>query len=158
SVFLILFFWMWKKHQKVRLDTKRLKTLVQINEDDISYLEGKLDPFDGGSEYIDPNHLYAVDLDIFGKNSLFAHLNRTSTLSGKKRLADELANPTTDNIPQKQQAIKELSLKIDWRQNFAVDGKLMEENPNLHTSINYWLKKDSRKNWVVSAHLLYPLG
>ena len=158
SVFLILFFWMLKKHQKVRLETKRLKTLVQINEDEISYLEGKLDPFDEGSDYIDPNHLYAVDLDIFGENSLFAHINRTSTLVGRKRLAEELANPTMEDINKKQEAIKELSQKFDWRQNFAVHGKLMDENPNLHTSINYWLKKDSRKNWVVSARLLYPLG
>lgn len=158
SFFLILFFWMLKMHQKIRLKSSQLKTLVKINEDEISYLEGDLSAFDGGAEFVDPSHLYSVDLDIFGENSLFAHINRTSTLSGKKKLAVELSNPRTENILQKQEATKELSEKIDWRQNFAVHGKLMDENPNLRRSINYWLQNDIRKNWAMSVWLLYPLG
>lgn len=158
GLFMVLFFLMLKKHQKIRETSKELRALIAINKHELTYLDGDLSPFDGGEEFAEASHLYAVDLDIFGDHSLFAHLNRTATLAGKKKLAQELTEPSSVDIIEKQSIIQELSSKLDWRQDFLVNGKLMEENPNLESSIAYWLKKKRRESWILSKWLLYPLG
>lgn len=41
---------------------------------------------DIGEEFIDRNHKFSSDLDIFGKNSLFQWINLTKTTFGRKNL------------------------------------------------------------------------
>ena len=41
---------------------------------------------DTGKEYIDPTHDFSNDLDIFGKKSLFAYLNRSASIIGQQKL------------------------------------------------------------------------
>lgn len=80
--------------------------------------------FPAGDQYIDPQHPYTYDLDIFGQSSLFAAINRTTTKGGSDRLANLLMNPelSPDVIMDRQTAIKELSEKPEWLLNFRVFG------------------------------------
>jgi hypothetical protein len=58
-------------------------------------------------------------LDIFGTFP-FQNLNRTATFIGKKKLAEQLLTLSPNQeIIDNQTAVKELSGKLDWRQNFA---------------------------------------
>lgn len=43
--------------------------------------------FDDGKEFVNPSHLYTLDLDVFGEHSLFQYINRTATPIGKQHLA-----------------------------------------------------------------------
>ena len=68
--------------------------------------------FDSGNEYIPSDHLYANDLDIFGKASLFQYINRSTSEMGSNQFADYLKFPASTNlILQRQIAVKELSKK-----------------------------------------------
>lgn len=120
AVFLRLIIW----HQKYKEQAQLFQYLTLINDNEIAYLNGSLKPFKTGDKYIDPSHPYSHDLDIFGKGSIFQHINRTTTATGKAQLAAFLKNETPINIPLQQVAVKELALKLDWRQHFAAAGQL----------------------------------
>jgi ABC-type multidrug transport system fused ATPase/permease subunit len=98
--------------------------LIQINNDELKFLEGNYAEFPSGEEHIPPDHLYANDLDIFGKASLFQFINRTTSEMGSRQLARYLQAPADlETIKQRQNAIKELSKKIEWIQDLQAKGK-----------------------------------
>jgi hypothetical protein len=49
----------------------------------------------------------------------FQNLNRTATFIGKKNLEQLLTLSPNQEIIDNQTAVKELSGKLDWRQNFC---------------------------------------
>ena len=75
-------------HAQIRERVLRYQTLVKINQNEIAYLNDDLSPFEGGAAFIDPEHPFSYDLDLFGEQSIFQHFNRTTTLFGKANLAE----------------------------------------------------------------------
>lgn len=69
------------------------------------------------------NHLYANDLDIFGKGSLFELLCTARTRSGQETMARWLSEAATrGEILRRQEAIEELRSNLDLREELAVFG------------------------------------
>ncbi len=123
------------------VDTKRKLTqnLLKINITELEYLDDNKLPFENGSEYIDFKHEYAYDLDIFGNDSLFQHLNRTATFIGKKTLANQLlSQQTQEQILQNQEAIQELAKDLTWRQDFEAHAKLSSDSEKLYQKLITW--------------------
>ncbi|MCH2022889.1 MAG: hypothetical protein MK207_10470 [Saprospiraceae bacterium] len=118
-----------KVHQKHIEEKEIIDQLVQINEKELLAIETNQAQFDDGKEYVDPHHNYSADLDLFGKNSLFAFVNRTATSIGKKALADLFNKNLTGvkAIQEQQAAIKVLSPNINFRQNFMANGLITED-------------------------------
>jgi len=74
-----------------------------------------------GDRYIDEAHLYASDLDLFGRGSLFELLCQARTRLGEDTLAQWLRHPVEPGvIRRRQQAVAELSPKVDLRERLAV--------------------------------------
>lgn len=123
SILLIITFFLFfvKKNIKLKKAIRKNKILSDINKNEILALNNKWHIFHNGKEYINFEHEFSYDLDIFGEASLFQYLNRTSTITGKNNLAKKLTKLCFDKnkIEQKQKAIKELSEKMNWRQNFS---------------------------------------
>src|SRR5437016_5507000 len=62
-----------------------------------------------GEEFIDPEHVYATDLNILGKGSLFELLCTVRTSIGRKGLADYLLlAPVPGETLLRQEAVREL--------------------------------------------------
>jgi len=74
---------------------KHNQYLSEINEKEIQCIHGNFRSFNGGFGYIDKEHSYTSDLDIFGKSSLFQYINRTTSKPGSDKLADWLNRPTS---------------------------------------------------------------
>ena len=146
------------RHLKLRKQITDLKNYILLNSNEAAYLNGDLSPFDGAKELINGEHLFANDLDLFGHHSLFQHVNRTVTLSGKMKLADEFLSDANDEIEAKQDGVEELAKEVDWRQGFAVAGMDVEENPGLKSALDRWLKSHGSKSILTSRFLLYPLA
>lgn len=117
---------------------------LQINKDELKYLNQNYSPFDTGNEYINFTHPYSFDLDLFGKDSLYQSLCRSVTFHGKTMLAEALSNPelSEQGILSKQECIKELKEKIDFRQNFQATGLLLKETPADREKLKQWLSED----------------
>jgi ABC-type iron transport system FetAB ATPase subunit len=94
-----------------------------INQLELKSIEGDYSSFPDGSEYLDKNHPYTYDLDIFGRASLFQFLNRTISKPAADMLAEWLKAPgTRDQILLRQQAVTELKEMADWRQQLMALG------------------------------------
>jgi hypothetical protein len=77
-----------------------------------------------GERFNDPHHVYAADLDLFGKASLFHLLSTARTRMGEERLAQWLLSPSTvAEINTRQAAIKELRDELDLREDLSVLGE-----------------------------------
>ena len=126
-----------------------LERLIQINETELSVLERRFHHLPDGKEFLEAEHPYAQDLDLFGRGSFYQYLNRTALDQGSGILAGLLLSDRPKNIPQKQGAIKELAQLPEWRQRFwALAGGTRPEVS--HSLVSNWLKghKPFLPKWI----------
>lgn len=101
----------------------------------------------------DISHSYCSDLDIFGKNSLFRKINRSQTIFGDECLKNYLQNPllSTKKIYHRQDAIKELSSKIEWCVNFLASTKTTDSKNLNKKNISYLFSSFNNKKLDTEA-------
>jgi MutS domain V len=76
-----------------------------------------------GEEFVDPVHVYAKDLHIFGEGSLFELLCIARTAIGQRGLANYLLEaPAPEETLLRQEAVRELQKRTDLREQVAVLG------------------------------------
>lgn len=77
-----------------------------------------------GERFRDPQHLYAEDLDLFGRGSLFELLCTSRTAAGERFLASWLLDPgDLTQVAERQAAVEELRPRIDLREELATMGE-----------------------------------
>lgn len=77
-----------------------------------------------GERFADPHHVYAADLDLFGRGSLFELLSTARIRMGEETLAKWLLSPSAvEQIEERHGAIGELRGEIDLREDLAVLGE-----------------------------------
>ena len=156
----LFFFWIKKFIQKEKMKLL-YANLIEINEKELKALDEDYSVFDGGDEFVDPNHSFSFDLDIFGEGSVFQFLNRTTTQLGKKKLAFKLQNPiiSASTLEKKQQALLELAQYTRWRQLFAAKGKMHDEDDlKLLESFSSKINLPNQKIAKTSVYILPVLG
>ncbi len=106
------------------------EALAKLCQDELNGLEYDFSAFDGAPEKSSAEHSFSLDLDLFGKHSLFQSINRTVTFMGKEKLADWFTQPLTDKgeIVKRQEAVRELESFTQLRQHFYVTGILQPGN------------------------------
>ena len=141
---------------KADSEIRFLKELILINQVEEEAVKGEYQNQEDGEEFIGEPHEYAHDFDLFGAQSFFSTFNRTVTVQGKKQLAYWLTNPELNKavIIEKQNAIKELVSKLDWRQEFLATGNLNQINVNDQDRIKNW---HSLKSQIGSGNLFKSL-
>jgi len=127
------------RHLKLAYKRDKIKALIAMNQLEIEVLHGDISNLATGDEFVDPNHFYSYDIDLFGDNSLFQYINRTATNEGKNLLASLFAANTIDGIEKKQRVLAELSEKGDWRQNFTAIASLIKNDTKISV-LNNWLR------------------
>ena len=142
---IIAFIWLVQSHNRWFYWKDYLKKKIEINQQELRALQYDFSDFDNGKEYIDPSHLYTFDLDIFGEHSLFQYINRTSTPIGKQRLANWFNAHLEEKeaIEQRQEAIRELSSELEFRQQFRLLGLLYKGKPSDTSEIKEWVNSPS---------------
>jgi hypothetical protein len=158
---IVIFIVLLRLHSAIVFKKQRAATLVAVNEDEINHLLRKGSNFYNGKEFADPKHPYSHDLDIFGDNSLYQHLNRTETYRGSQILADRLLTllPQTE-ILKVQEAVKELAGKPEWRQEIQMLGRIKKDDGNTYNTLVRWSKTPAVATNVLSTALAVagPLG
>lgn len=116
--------------------------LKEINAQGMLRLENKLSEFESGQNYIRYEHPYIADFDIFGQHSLFQLINRTTTESGRELLAAWLSEAAAKEvILERQEAILELSPKLDWRQNLQALGMHHQNAKSDYQKLLAWIEQ-----------------
>lgn len=112
-------------HDRVFSARDRARRAVAFHERALARLEGR---FAGtgtpGDEHASPDHPYAMDLDLFGRGSLFELLCAARTRPGEERLAAWLLAPAPSaELGARQRAVAALAPGIDLREDLAVLGE-----------------------------------
>ncbi len=107
---------------RLKKEIMRLEFLMRINQQEIVAVGGDYAAFDPGNRFVNQDHPYTHDLDIFGAGSLFQYVNRTSTIFGSEKLADYFSNAFEyrDETLNRQQAVTELASNIEFRQQLQL--------------------------------------
>jgi len=150
AAFLLLVRW----YGRVQQEKQFYLALAQWNEREDAFLQTNSSGYDTGKEYEDPHHPYSYDLDLFSEGGLFSYLNRCSTSFGKEALANDLLNPDTTAVKEKQEAIKELSEKIDFRQQLYAHGSLHQTKKKELERLIHWIDTDTQ---LISTPWYYGL-
>jgi hypothetical protein len=91
---------------------------------------------------------------LFGRGSFFQFINRTTINEGTQKLADALKANNIEAIKLRQDAIKELSSKPQWRQYYSATSNLVKiETPA--KQIISWLQ--NHKSFLPKIMSLLPL-
>ncbi|MCG4572474.1 DNA mismatch repair protein [Clostridium cochlearium] len=157
-VFIGIFIYLAIKHQKVINNKEIVDKIVYLNDKSIKRLDGKWRDFqDTGEEYIKEDHNYSKDLDIFGRSSIFQYLNTTTTYMGRNQLKSSLENPNynINEIYERQEAIKELSKYIGWRQRIESEGLRTFSNNNVDELIKWGKKRNDIYSNAIVILLCY---
>jgi len=77
-----------------------------------------------GENFRDPKHVYADDLDLFGRGSLFEMLSTARTAAGESTLAHWLLAPgDAKEVIARQASVEELRGRADLREELALIGE-----------------------------------
>jgi hypothetical protein len=122
---------------------RNTKTLIRINEEEIDLLNHRFFNREEGNVFLAAEHAYAADLDIFGKASIYQWLSRCYTQQGRQRLANNLLHPLpTGLVLARQEAVKELSQKLDWRQQWQAYSMQTTVTLSTEKKIQTWLEEE----------------
>lgn len=155
-----IFLYLIKMHQKYFNKRKLIEELVKINKNEIEALNYNLENFNKGEEYIDPEHNYTNDLDVFGQGSVYQYINRCSTRLGMNMLAHWFYNPLKckEKITERQHGIDDLKDKLEWRQNFQANGNLINEKEESLAKVNEWMaEKDLYRGKKIYSFFIYAI-
>ncbi|QNO15097.1 DNA mismatch repair protein [Alkalicella caledoniensis] len=125
----IIFFILIKYYNKIKYQVLSLESLIKINKSNIQRLKGHWTEFeDSGDDFIDKDHKFSFDLDVFGRGSLFQWMNVANTPRGRSKLNHLLTSENNKEIIlSRQEAVKELANDLDWRQELHSLGLLLKE-------------------------------
>ncbi len=112
-------------HERVIRQLKRLRRAADFYTRGLARLSYEwADKGTSGDRFRQDDHLYAADLDLFGRGSLFELLCLAGTDAGEKTLAAWLTAPATpDEVRARQRAVQELAPRLDLREDLSLLGR-----------------------------------
>jgi ABC-type multidrug transport system fused ATPase/permease subunit len=153
------FLYLIRHYDKLKAQSELKTALAQINRREIDLMKDLASLYEAGEEFIDTHHAYSYDIDLFGQGSLYQFLNRCSTGFGRNTLARALLQPDTNAIEKRQEAIRELSGMLHFRQHLQAAGSIHSTEEKKIGKLKYWLQQKPafpNKNFYYFL-LIFPL-
>jgi hypothetical protein len=120
----IVFIWLMRGHARVLRARELAIRGMGFYERGLARLEDRwAGTGETGERFRDDRHVYANDLDLFGRGSLFELLSLARTRTGEATLAGWLTAPASPaDIHGRQVAVDELASQVDLREQLALTG------------------------------------
>ena len=147
---LLLFVPLVSAHGRIMARRRRAERVAAFHEKGIARVEGRwAGQGTTGARFLDEDHPYAADLDLFGTGSLFERICSARTASGEAVLARWLLGPATPTeVAARHEAVLELRDKLDFREDLALLGD------DVRTDV----RADSLADWGASPRRSAPVG
>lgn len=153
-------------HGRIQTAAQHQQQLALLNEAEAAAQNNDHSAFATGKQFVNPQHPYSYDMDLFGPYSLFQMMNRGSTSIGQACLASWLQQPT-DNaiISARQLAAQDIAQQMEWQHHLRAYGAALEEEEDQISRLYTWLKepyvvvgKSFRKAALWIAPLLFVIS
>jgi hypothetical protein len=136
----------------------RVLKLLSVHESydkGIARLKRQWDSLDDGKDFIDPDHIYATDLDLFGRGSLFQLLCSARTHLGRETLARWMKSAAPkEEVLARREAICELRERRDLFESIAAAGTSAISDCSPGTFKNWLAEMSSRSRFPLWAPVL----
>ncbi|MBE0679801.1 MAG: hypothetical protein IH592_13645, partial [Bacteroidales bacterium] len=140
---LIFLAWLVIRYETTEKSRKKFLHLSEINRLEQKCIDGDFSGYKQGEEYIERDHPYSYDLDIFGKASLFQYICRTTSKPASDLLAEYLKQSASrEEILRRQKAVAEMQPMTGWRQEMMTLGYLNAGAGNDPAPLMQWLRSD----------------
>lgn len=126
GIFFISFLILVNLSINAKYQRDKWKKLIEINQEEINVLNGDWLHFEEGNEFKNAQHAYALDMDLFGKKSIYQLFNRTVSRKGSNLLAHQLMFGA-ENQALSNEAIETFSKEQDWCQEFLSEGLVFDK-------------------------------
>lgn len=146
ALFFVILFLLLLRFFSQHSDNKELAArLTLINQNEARALSGDISKFRSGNQFIDNQHDFSFDTDLFGEDSLFQYLNRTATGFGEEALARWLSDPyiLTYDLQKRQEIISELAGRKKLRHEFLAAGMKVPIDNDHATDLVRWLNEEA---------------
>ncbi len=112
-------------HERTARKAALARRAIAFYERGLSRLDGKWAGLgQTGNRFLEADHPYAADLDVFGRGSLFQLVCSARTAAGEETLAAWLKFPAAEEaVPERQAAVDELRPMLDLREEIALLGE-----------------------------------
>ena len=159
----VLFLIVLKKDLSNRDSISHHEHLLEINKQEVLYLNHQFAHQKDGSAFLEDDSSYAGDLDIFGRSSVYQYINRTCSQQGNQLLAHWLLNAAdAQEILARQNAVKELSQQTIWRQELHAHSSTSVISVAGQQTIETWLKESNTfsqsKSWQFIRYIIPALS
>ena len=115
-ILVAVFLYLLKSYNDLENNRNRLDSKRAILKNEISINSGGENIYDNGEIFVDKHHPYSGDLDVFGRHSLYARINRCKSQAGITKLAQVFGNiPDIDLLTKRIKATQELEGFTEWR-------------------------------------------
>lgn len=142
--FLFLFGWLVKLQNRVIEHKETCEYLIRINKMELECCQGRYLHFPDGAAFADRNHPFSHDMDLFGRNSLYQMINRTTSHPAGLLLSNWLKEAASaDEIANRQEASADLRDRTLWRQRLLAVGYRHKDAGNDPQEILQWLDTPS---------------
>ncbi|TMQ32207.1 MAG: DNA mismatch repair protein MutS [Planctomycetota bacterium] len=155
-VFPLLVFW---QNERVSRAHRRAVRAADYYERGLARLEDRwMGMGQPGTRFLDEDHPCALDLDLFGKGSLFERLCTARTSRGEDTLAAWLRAPAPpDDVRARQEAVEELRQRLDLREALALLADGVPAGANLDALVAWGSAAPLRApRWARPAALFLP--
>ena len=139
--------WAVQRRHQYHLKSVQLSNLIEYYDKGDARLARRWDALEGGESFIDQDHFYSNDLDLFGHGSLYQLLCSARTSIGRQTLADWMKRPAERaEIRARHEAISELRERRDLPESLAGAGAMRASD----------FRPEFFKGWVVNYFPEFP--
>ena len=134
--------WGVRHHLALNRAAENAAIRARLATEELAALDHDFSAFGDGADLLQPNHPYALDLDIFGAHGVFQMINRTVTAPGRVRLARQLSAPVSaEERARTQVRGKILQAAPAWCLEFRTIGDGLADKPTYFRKLTEWLER-----------------
>lgn len=146
------------QRRRSRLRFMKLRSVSEFYEKGIARLTHNWEHLDPGDEFLDQEHFYARDLDLFGRGSLYQLACSARTQIGSQTIANWMTSPArASEIRLRQTAISELRNRRDLpeRLSSAAPAQVSDFRPEF---LKQWLNDRTNQFPAWSPYIAFVLA
>ena len=162
-VMTVAFAWLVRLHRRARLRQRRVEIMADVNREAIARVERDWERIPPPPEVDVPlGHDYAKDLDLAGPASLLHLIGTCGTAPGLATLWAWLQRPATEpELATRQEAVADLSARIDLRDALAAEARLLDQDRSRKfEGFLAWSEgsapEPARPGWLIAASWVLP--
>lgn len=134
--------WVVRRRHQCHLRSVEICGLIDYYGKGSARLARKWDELEEGKKFLEQDHLYSTDLDLFGEGSLYQLLCSARTHIARETLARWMKSPAKrEEILERQEAISELRPRRDLPESVVTAGRMQVSD----------FRPEFLKSWVVES-------